>query len=52
MSRESDLEAAMSKVKKAAALAIENEARQVALSLGLGFACFVLLTQFVRLFFG
>ena len=45
----------MSTIKRAAAvaqIATENRARQVALSLGLSFVCFVLLTQFVRAFFG
>lgn len=39
-------------IRKAAELAVENRARQVALGLALAFASFVLLTQFIHAFFG
>ena len=39
-------------MKKVVAVAVENRARQVALAGALSFASFVLLTQFVRAFFG
>jgi|GEM_PF-4701221 len=42
----------MSKVKRAAEIAVENRARQVALGAALAFATFVLFTQFVHAFFG
>ena len=42
----------MSSAKKVSAVAVENRARQIALGFALSFASFVLLTQFLRAFFG
>ncbi len=39
-------------VRRAAEAAVENRARQVALTAALSFATYVLFTQFVRTFFG
>ncbi len=42
----------MSNMKNAVAVATETRARQAAMGFALCFASFVLLTQFVRAFFG
>ena len=49
---ENDPGGPMSNMTKAVAVATENRARQAALGFALCFASFVLLTQFVRAFFG